>query len=322
MEVGVFLSSEEHPAAALVRTAADAEHFGFTSCAVSDHFHPWSDSQGHSPFVWATLGGLAVHTTHLDVTTLVTCPILRMHPGLVAHAAATVATMMPGRFALGVGTGERLNEHVLGHHWPPQSVRLEMLAEAISVMRELWSGRLTTFVGQHFSVENAKLYDVPSAPVPILVAADGPDAVELAAQMGDGMVSTRPDAELVGSFRDRGGEGRPVVGMVHVCVAGSTEHARRVAERQWPTAAVPHELNAELPLPQHFEAAAEAASGTGSIVLGNDVEEHVEALRAYRDAGFDRLYVHQVGGDQMSFLALYADEVLPAFKRSHSTANV
>jgi G6PDH family F420-dependent oxidoreductase len=195
-----------------------------------------------------------------------------------------------------------------------------MLAEAIEVMRELWSGKLTTLVGRFYSVENAQLYDLPSMPVPVLVAADGPDSVEVAAQIGDGLVTLSPDADLVAEFRSRAGSDRPVVGLTHACVAGSEEDARRLVAEKWPTAGVPHLLNAELPLPRHFEAAARASEpGVEGVALGPDGERHLEAVEAYASAGFDRLYVHQIGPDQVPFLELYADAVLPAM-RQHQPA--
>src|SRR5918992_6392159 len=165
-EFGYKLSSEEHGPLDLIDNARRAEECGFSFLAISDHFHPWIKQQGHSPFVWGVIGGIAQATERIGVITGVTCPSFRMHPALVAHAAATAAVMLPGRFSLGVGSGENLNEHILGHRWPEVDVRLEMLEEAVTVMRALWDGGLTSHHGRHYTVENARLYDLPEEPLP------------------------------------------------------------------------------------------------------------------------------------------------------------
>ena len=180
MELGYAISSEEHRPLDLVDNAVRAEEAGFGFALISDHFHPWTDRQGQSPFVWGVLGGIAAETERLVVGTGVTCPILRLHPAIVAQAAATAAAMLPGRFFLGVGTGENLNEHVLGQRWPATHVRREMLEEAIAVMRLLWEGRLESHRGRHFTVENARIYTLPDEPIDVLVAAGGVEAAELA----------------------------------------------------------------------------------------------------------------------------------------------
>src|SRR4029453_16645752 len=173
-----------------------AEQAGFTFALVSDHFHPWIDRQGHSAFVWNLVGGISGPTDELELGTGVTCPLIRMHPALVAQAAATAATMMSGRFFLGVGTGENLNEHVLGDRWPPAAKRRAMLDEAVQLMRELWQGELTTFEGEHYRVENARIYTLPDEPISVLVAASGTKAAELAGRIGDGLISTVAQPEL------------------------------------------------------------------------------------------------------------------------------
>ncbi|MFN8040155.1 MAG: TIGR03557 family F420-dependent LLM class oxidoreductase [Acidimicrobiales bacterium] len=315
LQVGLHLSSEEHDARTLVETAAMAEALGFGSCSISDHYHPWADSQGHSPAVWPVVGGIATATDDLEVGTLVTCPILRFHPALVAQAAATAATMAPGRFFLGVGSGERLNEHVLGQHWPTAGVRLRMLEEAVEVIRRLWTGDLVSHHGEFFTVENARLYDVPDEPPPIYVAAAGPVALDLAGRIGDGLVALSPDAEMVETFREKAGADAPVVGMEHVCVAPSVDEALEVVDRWWPHAGVPSALNAELPLPAHFEAAAEPVTADqvrDQMVLGDDVGAHVDLVRRFAEAGFDRLWIHQIGPDQERAARFYVDDVAPA----------
>ena len=312
--LGYALSSEEHSPAKLVRQSALAEEAGFSFALISDHFHPWTDQQGESPFVWSVLGGIASATTTLRVGTGVTCPLLRIHPAIVAHAAATTAAMMPGRFFLGVGTGEALNEHILCQRWPPTWERRDRLAEAVDVMRALWDGDLTTYVGEYYRVDNARLYTLPEEAVDVYVAAGGPAAAGLAAQVGDGLICTTPSAEFVEAFDTADGEG-PRYGQVTVCWAPTEQEGIEMAHRWWPNGALRGTLNQELPLPSHFESAAEMVSEddiAASVVCGSDPERHIAAVRAYEDAGFDHVYVHQVGPRQQDFMNFYRDEVMPA----------
>jgi G6PDH family F420-dependent oxidoreductase len=314
MELGYALSSEEHRPLDLVRHARRAEEQGFPFALISDHFHPWTDRQGQSPFVWSVIGGIATSTDALVLGTGVTCPTIRIHPAIVAQAAATAADMMPGRFFLGVGTGENLNEHVLGDRWPSASERLEMLEEAIAVMRLLWEGETVTFEGKHYRVEDARLYTLPSEPPDVVVAASAPEAATLAGRVGDGLVSTAPDAELVDAYVRAGGDG-PRYGHLTVCWAEDEQEARRTAFEWWPNAALEGPLAQELPLPSHFEQAAEMVSEEDvaeAVVCGPDPELHIEGVEKFAAAGFDQVYVHQVGPDQEGFLDFYAREVLPA----------
>ena len=312
MDVGYALSSEEHRPLDLVRHAQRAEECGFPFALVSDHYHPWIDRQGQSPFVWAVLGGIARATDRLRVGTGVTCPMIRMHPALVAQAAATAADMLPGRFFLGVGTGENLNEHILGDRWPSASERLEMLEEAVEVMRLLWRGELTTFEGKHYRVEDARVYTLPDEPMEVVVAA-APEAAELAARIGDGLVSTAPDAEIVDTYVGASGDG-PRYGQLTVCWAETEQEARRTAFEWWPTAALEGPLSQELPLPSHFEEAAAMVSEDDvaeRVVCGPDPASHVEGIQKLVDAGFDHVYVHQIGPDQDGFFDFCVREVLP-----------
>ena len=314
MEIGYALSSEEHRPLDLVRHARRAEKCGFRFALVSDHYHPWIDRQGQSPFVWSVVGGIAASTDSLRLGTGVTCPTIRIHPAIVAQAAATAADMMPGRFFLGVGTGENLNEHVLGDRWPSSSERLEMLEEAIEVMRLLWRGETCSFDGKHYRVEDARIYTLPSEPVQVMVAAAAPEAAELAARLGDGLVSTAPDAELVDTYVGAGGEG-PRYGQLTVCWAENEQDARRTALEWWPNAGLDGPLSQELPLPSHFEEAAAMVSEDDvaeSVVCGPDASRHLEGISEFVEAGFDHVYVHQVGPDQDGFFDFYEREVLPA----------
>lgn len=313
-EIGYTLSSEEHPARDLVRYARRAEETGFSFALISDHFHPWTDVQGQSPFVWTVLGGIAEATERLRLGTGVTCPLIRTHPALIAQAAATVEAMMPGRFFLGLGSGENLNEHITGERWPPAATRLSMLEDAIEVIRKLWEGEDVTHRGPHYLVEGARIYSMPERPPPIYVAAAGPRATTLAAKQGDGLISTVPSRDLVSRFEKEGGEGKPRYAQIHVCWAEREEEARRTAHRYWPNSALPGELGQELPMPRHFEQAAQLVDEEDvakTITCGPDAERHVAAVREYVDAGYDHVWVHQVGPDQEGFFDFYADEVLP-----------
>src|SRR4051795_7869722 len=215
-QIGYSLSSEEHSPQDIVKWAELAEKAGFGFALISDHYHPWTDRQGHAGFVWAMIGAIAQRTERLVLGTGVTCPTIRIHPAILAQAAATAATLMPGRFFLGVGSGENLNEHILGDKWPPADVRQEMLEESIAVMRQLWEGGSQSFYGDYYVVENARVYDLPNDPVPVMVAASGTNAAELAARVGDGLISTSPDNEIVQTFQSGGDRQRPVYGQMTV----------------------------------------------------------------------------------------------------------
>jgi coenzyme F420-dependent glucose-6-phosphate dehydrogenase len=314
VELGYQLSSEEHPAPDLVGYARRAEEAGFSYAVCSDHFHPWTHRQGQSPFVWTVLGAIAQVTTRLRLGT-VTAPIRRTPPHVVAHASATVATLLPGRFFLGVGTGENLNEHVTGEWWPPSEIRSEMLEEAVEVIRKLWAGETVEHFGRHYTVDNARIYSRPLEPPPIVVAAMSDRAAELAGRVGDGMIAVTPSADLVRAFEEAGGEGKPIYGQLDVCVAEDEAEARRVAHAQWAApAAVPPRLLAKLRVPADFEAVVELVSEEDvaeRIVCGADAEEHVAHIDEFVAAGFDHVHVHQVGADQETFFDFYEQEILP-----------
>jgi coenzyme F420-dependent glucose-6-phosphate dehydrogenase len=309
-EIGYTLSSEEQGPSALVEQARRAEAAGFESALLSDHFHPWIPRQGESPFAWTTLGGVATATEDLRVGTGVTCPIQRLHPAIVAQAAATTAALFDGRFFLGVGTGENLNEHVTGERWPPFPVRAEMLEEAVDVIRSLWTGEEVDHHGEHFTVENATLFTLPEEPPPLHVAGSGTTAASLAGEIGDGLVSTAPDEEVVGAFEDRG-DG-PRYGQLTVCYAETEREARETAREWWPNAALPGELGQVLPTPAHFEQAVSLVSEADvaeRVVCGPGPDDYVENVEAFAEAGFDHVYFHQVGPDQAGFVEFYEEEL-------------
>ena len=286
---------------------------GFDFLSISDHFHPWIDEQGHSPFVWGVLGAVADATKHVRVGTGVTCPILRTPPALVAHAAATASLLFEGRFFLGVGAGEALNEHVMGQYWPPVEIRHEMLAEALKVMRELWKGDVVDFHGTYFTVENARIYDAPDDPIPVVVSAFGPKAAEVAAKEGDGIWMTSPRDDVLKAFADAAGRG-PRIGQVTVCWAPSKEEGLATVKRVWPNTGLPGQLAQDLPTPSHFEQAAELVREedlAAKVPCGPDPEPIIEKLRESEAAGLDHVHVHQVGPDQDGFIRFWDREVRP-----------
>lgn len=313
-DFGYKLSSEEFAGTDLVRFARRAEEAGFGFAAISDHYHPWTDSEGHSPFVWGVLGAIARATTRLKLLTGVTCPTIRMHPAIAAQAAATAAELMPGRFSFGVGTGEHLNEHILGDRWPPAGERRAMLSEAIDVMRDLWSGDLVNHSGKHYRVVNARLYSLPDEPPPILVAASGDRAIELAGSKGDGIISLAPKDDVLEKFDRAGGSGKARYAEATVCWGTDKSAARELATKRWPIVGLPGELSQELPLPRHFEQAGGMVRPEdleGKVPCGPDPEEHLEVLRRYIDAGYDHVWVHQIGPEQDGFFDFYESEVIP-----------
>jgi G6PDH family F420-dependent oxidoreductase len=310
-ELAYALSSEEHDARTLIEIARRAETAGFRSVWISDHYHPWIDRQGHSPFMWSVIGGIAA-TTDLTVTTGVTCPTVRIHPAVIAQATATSSNLLPGgRFRFGVGTGEALNEHILGDRWPPADVRLDMLAEAIGVIRELWTGESVTHRGEHYTVENARIYTPPDGEIPVLVSAYGPLALDLAAEHGDGWITTSPDTEMLDRYRRAGGSG-PALGALKACWGEDEAEARRLAYEVWPISGVPGQLRQDLPTPAHFEQASQPVTeeaATEGTPCGPDPERYVAAVQEYVDAGFDEVAITQIGPDQEGFFHFYEREL-------------
>jgi G6PDH family F420-dependent oxidoreductase len=311
---GYTLSSEEHPPGVLAHDARTAEERGFDFVSVSDHFHPWVDAQGESPFVWTTLGAVAATTSRIGLGVGVTCPILRVHPAIVAQAAATTAALSGGRFFLGLGTGELLNEHVLGQKWPRIEIRREMLAEAVEIIRALWTGEDTDFDGRYFTVENARLYTLPEEPPPIVLSAFGPASARTAAESGCDLWCTHPDPEVVAAYRDSGGRGE-VIGQLTLCWAADRDAAIDTMHRVWPTAGLGGQLSQELPSPALFEQATAKVSRddiAAQGICGPDIGPVVEGLEEFADAGFTAVHLHQVGADQDGFFDFWADEVRPA----------
>jgi coenzyme F420-dependent glucose-6-phosphate dehydrogenase len=305
MEIGYWLSSEEHGPRELVEHARLAEQAGFEHVLISDHIHPWVDAQGHSPFVWGVIGAIAEATDRIRLGTAVTCPLVRVHPAIVAHAAATAQNLMDGRFFLGVGTGENLNEHVLGDRWPRADERLEMLEEAVELIKKLFGGEYETYRGKHYTVEQLKLYDAPEQPAPVIVAAKADNAAKVAARLGDGTMNTTPDADIVKTFKEAGGSG-PIYGKVTGAYASSVDDAKKIALERQPNVGMGGDLSTELALPRDFEAVTELVRPEDiekSLALGNDPVAWREKLEAFDKAGFTHVALHNVAVEQREFIA-------------------
>ncbi|MBA2610312.1 MAG: TIGR03557 family F420-dependent LLM class oxidoreductase [Actinobacteria bacterium] len=318
IELGYWLSSEEHRPPELVENAVRAEAAGFATAMISDHFHPWTRQQGQASFVWSVLGAIAHATTELELGTGVTAAVLRMHPTVVAQATATTATLMPGRFFLGLGSGERLSEHVVGRHWPSATVRRDMLEEAVGIIRKLLAGGNVNHAGDHFTVENAELFTRPDVPPSIMVAGGGKRGAALAGRVGDGLIGVVPSGPHIEAFENAGGTDKPAFGQLHVCFAADEADARRTATRWWPNGAIEGAALTDLARPGDFEKMAALVREddvSAKVVCGPDPERYIEAIGRFASAGFTRVYLHQVGPDQDGFLRFYTDELAPAFAR-------
>ncbi|OLR93880.1 TIGR03557 family F420-dependent LLM class oxidoreductase [Actinokineospora bangkokensis] len=315
VSIGYFLSSEEFGPKELVRQAKMAQDAGFERLWISDHFHPWLDDQGSSPFVWSVIGALS-EAVSLPITTAVTCPTVRIHPAIVAQAAATAAVQTDGRFTLGVGSGEILNEHILGDPWPSPGQRLAMLEESVEVIRKLFGGTEISFHGEFYEVSEARLYTLPEEQVPIYVSGFGPQATDLAARIGDGFITVMPDAELISRFKEASG-GKTVQAGTKVCWAPTAEEGAKTAHRKWRNEALTGQLTVTLPRPKDFEAATEPITPEAvaeQIPCGPDVDKHIQAAREFVEAGVDELYVQQIGSDHEEFFRVWSTEVIPALR--------
>lgn len=315
-QIGYTLSSEEFSPNELVSQARRAEAAGFDFVSISDHYHPWLESQGESPFVWSSLGGVATAVDEMDVAVGVTCPTIRIHPAILAQAVASTAAMVPEKFYFGVGTGELLNEHVLGDQWPEHATRLEMLDEAVEVLRKLWTGKQVSHHGKHYDVQNARLFTLPEENPPICVSAYGERAARGAADFGDGFWSVGPQ-EVIEDWEEAGGEG-PRFCQLHACEADTESEAVSTAHELWRNSGLPGELASQLPTPTHFEQATQMVSEEdireGSIITEPGPDEHIDSFQQAIDAGYDHVYIHQIGDDQEALFDLYEEEILPSFE--------
>jgi G6PDH family F420-dependent oxidoreductase len=307
---GYSLMCELYDPNELLTQAARAEAAGFDFITISDHFHPWLFSHHHSPYAWSVLGALAAQTERVELVSLVTCPTIRYHPAIVAQKAATVAVMSAGRFRLGLGAGENLNEHVVGRGWPPVHIRHEMLEEAIEIIRALWSGGYHAHQGKHYRVDDARIFTLHEEPPPIYVAVSGPKSVALAERAGDGMVAIHPRAELTRPFADAG---KPRYGQLALSVDEDEERARRRAHKLFRFSAGGWKVQSELPNPVNFEAATKSVREEDvakEIPCGIDADLHAEAIERWLDAGFDRIAIVALG-DLDRFFELWEQELRP-----------
>ena len=311
---GLTLSSEEHPPGHLVDMAVAAEGAGFDFVSISDHFHPWIGEQGHSPFVWSVLGAMANATDEIEVGVGVSCPIMRIHPAITAQAVATTSLLFGDRFTWGVGTGENLNEHIHGDRWPPADVRLEMLEEAIEVMRRLWEGDSVTHRGRHYTVEDARIFDVPDPIPPVLVSAFAPGSARLAARAGDGVWTTGLKTDVIDEYRDAGGDG-PVWSQLTLCWDDDRDAALERAHRMWPNTALPGQLAQDLRTVEHMEQAVELVTPedieNSSIPLGPDPDPILQSIVDAEEAGIEFIYLHQIGDPLDGFIEFWERELRP-----------
>ncbi|MFD9733559.1 TIGR03557 family F420-dependent LLM class oxidoreductase [Umezawaea sp. NPDC059074] len=318
MRIGYTLMTEQAGPRALVEHAASAERAGFDFEVMSDHYFPWLDEQGHAPYAWSVLGAVTAVTERVDLMTYVTCPTMRYHPAIVAQKAATVQELSGGRFTLGLGSGENLNEHVIGRGWPPVNVRHEMLGEAIEIISQLFDGGYVDYVGKHFRVDSAKLWDLPEQRVPLAVAVSGKQSVQLFAPVADTMVAVEPDAELCRAWDVfQGGTARKV-GQLPISWGVDREEAKQRAHEQFRWFAGGWKVNAEIPGTAGFAAASQYVTPDDvaeNIPCGPDVEPIAKAVEEFRDAGFTDLALVQIGGEhQADFLDFAKGELLPALR--------
>jgi G6PDH family F420-dependent oxidoreductase len=303
-QYGYSLMCELYHPSDLLEQAVQAEEAGFDFLTISDHFHPWHYSHDHSPYAWSVLGALAARTQRVEFMSFVTCPIVRYHPAIVAQKAATIAAMSDGRFRLGLGAGENLNEHVVGRGWPPASVRREMLEEAIEIMRSLWSGGYHCFEGEHFTVEDARVFTLPDEPPPVDVAVSGSASIALAARAGDGMIATVPDSKVTAAFEAAAGGSKPKYGQLAVSVDDDEATARRLAHERFRFAIQGWKVKAELPNPANFEEATAFITEEDvakEIPCGPDPDRHLEAIKQWTDAGFDHVALAPVANPARMF---------------------
>ncbi|WP_370423636.1 TIGR03557 family F420-dependent LLM class oxidoreductase [Streptomyces sp. QH1-20] len=312
MKVGYKLATESFGPGELIRQAVRAEQAGFDFVEMSDHFHPWLDNQGHSPFTWTVLGAIAVKTERIGLVTGVTCPTVRYHPAIIAQAAATLALVCDGRFTLGVGSGERLNEHVIGPGFPGSvRVRHEMLREALEIIRSLWRGGYRSYEGKHLRLEDARVFDLPEQLPLIPVAAGGAAAARIAAELGDGLFATEPKSELVRHYREAGGSG-PCYAEVPMAWADDEHTAAKAVLETSRWAVTGWKVMSELPNPANFDAATTTVREEDILeqfACGPDPTRYVEAAQGYVDAGFDHLVMQNAGPDPDGFIDFYQREL-------------
>jgi G6PDH family F420-dependent oxidoreductase len=319
-QFGYTMMCEQAAPDQLVRDLQLAENAGFDFSVISDHFQPWLEEQGHSGYAWSILGAAAHATDRIGLMSYVTCPTIRYHPAIVAQKAATVQILSAGRFRLGLGSGENLNEHVVGKRWPSVGIRHQMLSEAVEIIGLLFDsgGDRVNYRGEHFDLESAKLWDLPSTRVPLGVAVSGRQSCQLAGEKADVMVAVEPKQELGDMFDEAGGAGKPRVGQVAISYDTNRDAAVQRAHEQFRWFGLGWKVNADLPNPDSFDSATQFVTPediSEQLSCGPDVEEHVEAVRPFLDAGFDEVALVQIGADhQESFITWAQDTLLPALR--------
>ena len=317
---GYTLMSEQSGPRELVGHAVAAEEAGFDFEVMSDHYFPWLEEMGHSPYAWSVLGAVSQVTERVELMTYVTCPLMRYHPAVVAQKAATVDLLSNGRFTLGLGAGESLNEHVIGQGWPPANVRHEMLAEALAIIGSLFDGGYVNFTGAHYRVDSAKVWDLPQNPVPIAVAVSGEQSVATFAPLADHLIAVEADAELVrGWDAARVGHGSSrKIGQLPVCWGPDRDASIERAHELFRWFGGGWKVNAELPGPAAFAGASQYVTKddvADSIPCGPDLEGIVKAVRRFEDAGFTDVALVQIGDEsKREFLATAERELLPALR--------
>jgi G6PDH family F420-dependent oxidoreductase len=319
VQVGFKLFAEGFAPGELVRQAVRAEKTGFDFVEISDHFHPWLPSHGHSGFVWSVLAAIAARTDRIALATGVTCPFIRYHPAIVAQAAATTAVLSEGRFTLGLGSGERLNEHVVGQGWPPVHLRHEMLREAVEIIRLLWSGGYHSYRGAHLTLEDARVFDLPDTPPLVAVAAGGPRSAELAARHGDALFATEPKPELIDAYQEHGGRG-PKYAEVPLAWAKDEDTAAASAREMFRFGPMGWKVQAELPNPVNFEAATAFVRDDdmrAAFGCGPEPQRHLDVAKQFSDAGFDRLALINAGPDVDGFLDFAGEHLLEPLRTGH-----
>jgi G6PDH family F420-dependent oxidoreductase len=313
VKYGYTLYSEGNGPLSLIEQAVQAEQAGFDFLVMSDHYHPWVNEQTHAGFAWSMLGAVAQATSRVELATMVTCPTIRYHPAIIAQAAATMGVLSHGRFTLGLGAGENLNEHVVGRDWPPVTVRHAMLKEAIEIIQGLWRGEYFAYHGEHFTVYDARVFDLPDRPVEIFVGASGGPSVDLALQ-GGGVCVTSPDPEVIATFTAGGGDPTHTWGQLVTAWAPTTDAGLDDAYLNFRTSPLGWKVMAELPNPTNFTAATASVRPEDlekTIPAGPDVARHLKGIGEYRDAGVERLAVAYPGRDFDGFFRFWHDELRP-----------
>jgi G6PDH family F420-dependent oxidoreductase len=315
--LGYTMMCEQRSPKDLVADVVRAEEAGFDFAVISDHFHPWVEAQGHSGYAWSILGAAAQATERIGLMSYVTTPIIRYHPAIVAQKAATIALLSDGRFRLGLGAGEQLNEHVVGRGFPMVDIRHEMLGEAVEIIRRLFAGGYVTYHGMHYEVESAKLFDRPETPPAIGIAASGKDACDLAGRMADLMIGTDPKPELARMFGEAGGAGKPVVGQPAVCWGPDEAACRRLAHEQFAWSVGEWKVKSELPNTFNFESFSKVVSEeevAETVPCGPNLDQIVQSVRQFVDAGYTEVAFVQIGPEQAAFCDLFARELGPVLR--------